>query len=53
MTIQALVQDDANAPLVASCVVFVASNNLWSHVLTGSNHTHGRCPVSASVPPIE
>lgn len=40
MAVEALIQDDANALLIASSIIFGAltsSNHFWRHVLAGSD----------------
>lgn len=52
--VEALVQNDANALLVASPIVFTPStglNDLGCHVLAGADYRVGRGTIAAPVPP--
>lgn len=53
MAVQALIQNDTDAPLVTPGIILLSCNNLGSHVLAGTNHAHGRRPVSTPVAPVE
>ena len=53
MTVQAFIQYDSDAPLVAASIVLPPFYHFRSHVLAGTDYAHGRGACAAAVAPVE
>jgi hypothetical protein len=53
VAIEAFVQDDPDAPLVASAIVEVAADNLRSHVLRRSNNRSRETSSLLTIAPVQ